>query len=102
MNALSFTKRIIRGPRDTLPIHRFHVGQLVRSKGALTRESISGETYRIVATLPIRDNALQYRIRSSRETHERVTDEGNLEVIVSAGKDGMALAERAFRTAHIL
>ncbi|WP_457583509.1 hypothetical protein [Ensifer canadensis] len=102
MNALSFTKRIIRGPHDTSPIHRFHVGQLVRSKGALTRESISGETYRIIATLPIRDNALQYRIRSSRETHERVTDEGNLEVLAGAGKDEVAMAERAFRAAHIL
>ncbi len=55
MNALSFTKRIIRGPRDQSPVHRFQVGQLVRSKGALTRESIIGDTYRITATLPIRD-----------------------------------------------
>lgn len=102
MDTLSFTKRIIRGPADTSPIHRFHVGQLVRSKGALTRESITGETYRITATLPIRDNALQYRIQSSRECHERVTDESNLEMIVSSGKDGPALAERTFRRTHIL
>ena len=101
MNTLSFTKRIIRGPRDQSPVHRFHVGQLVRSKRALTRESISGEAYRITATLPIRDNALQYRIRSNGECHERVTDEGNLE-LVNAGNDAIARAERAFRTAHIL
>ncbi|MEI3852036.1 MULTISPECIES: hypothetical protein [Ensifer] len=101
MNTLSFTKRIIRSPRDQPPVHRFHVGQLVRSRGALTSESIVGETYRITATLPIRDNALQYRIRSNGECHERVTDEGNLE-LVDAGKDAIARAERAFRTAHIL
>ena len=101
MNALSFTKRIIRGPRDQSPVHRFQVGQLVRSKGALTRESTIGDTYRITATLPIRDNALQYRIRSNGECHERVTDEGNLE-LVNAGNDAIARAERAFRTAHIL
>lgn len=102
MKTLSFTKRIVSGPRNTLPIHRFHVGQLVRSKGALTRESIAGETYRITAILPIRDNAPQYRIQSSRECHERVTEEGNLEMIASAGKDDMALAERTFRKTHIL
>ncbi|MGN7806012.1 hypothetical protein ACTJKE_25365 [Ensifer sp. 22521] len=101
MNTLTFTKRIIRSPRDQSPVHRFHVGQLVRSRGALTRESIVGETYRITATLPIRDNALQYRIRSNGECHERVTDEGNLE-LVNAGNDTIARAERAFRTAHIL
>lgn len=102
MNALSFTKRIIRVPADTPPVHRFHVGQLVRSKGALTRESVTGETYRITATLPIRDNALQYRVQSSREIHERVADESNLEMIVGTGKDGPALAERTFRRTHIL
>lgn len=101
MNALSFTKRIIRGPRDQSPVHRFQVGQLVRSKGALTRESIIGDTYRITATLPIRDNALQYRIRSSDECHERVTDEGNLELIRPAD-ERMALAERAFKSKHAL
>ena len=101
MNTLSFTKRIIRAPRDQSPVHRFHVGQLVRSKGALNRESVIGDTYRITATLPIRDNALQYRIRSSDECHERVTDEGNLELI-RADDNGMALAERAFKTRHAL
>jgi hypothetical protein len=79
MNILSFTKRIIRGPRDRTPVHRFHVGQLVRAKGSPVKDSIAGETYRITATLPIRDNALQYRIRSSGECHERVTDEGNID-----------------------
>lgn len=101
MNTLSFTKRIIRGPRDRTPVHRFHVGQLVRARGARTKEPIAGETYRITATLPIRDNALQYRIRSNNECHERVTDEGNLE-LVRAGNDGMALAGRAFNSRSIL
>ncbi|MEI2302295.1 hypothetical protein [Ensifer sp. MJa1] len=98
---LSFTKRIIRGPRDRTPDHRFHVGQLVRAKGAPTKESIAEETYRIAATLPIRDNALQYRIRSNGECHERVTDEGDLE-LVSVGNDGMALAGRSFKSRSIL
>lgn len=102
MNTLPFTKRVIRAPADTPPVHRFHVGQLVRSKGALTRESVTGETYRITATLPVRDNALQYRVQSSREIHERVTDESNLEGIASGGKDGPALADRTFRRTHIL
>ncbi|WP_112815676.1 hypothetical protein [Ensifer sp.] len=102
MNALSFTKRSIRTPAGAPPIHRFHVGQLVRTKDPLTRESTTGETYRITATLPIRDNALQYRIQSSREIHERVADESNLEVVASGGKDGPALADRTFRRTHIL
>ncbi len=39
----------------------------------------SAETFRVVATLPERNDLLQYRIRSDNERHERVTTEDNLE-----------------------
>ena len=62
--------------------HRFTIGQLVCLKSGLPSRSASKETYRVTATLPARDNSLQYRIRSDVERYERVMTE---DLLVKAG-----------------
>ena len=59
--------------------HRFSIGQRVRLTGWNRLSTSPAETFRIVATLPERNDLLQYRIRSDNERHERVTTEDNLE-----------------------
>ncbi len=62
-----------------MALHRFSVGQNVRMTGWQRQSADSAETFRVVATLPERNDLLQYRIRSDNERHERVTTEDNLE-----------------------
>lgn len=59
--------------------HRFAIGQKVRMRntaGLSLRDEI---VFKVVAKLPLRDGALQYKIRYEGETYERVTTEDNLE-----------------------
>jgi hypothetical protein len=77
--------------------HLYSVGQAVRLKAGFGLPLRAGEIYRITATLPLRDSAPQYRIRSEGEPHERVTTEDNLELVVaSKGDSASALIERTF------
>ncbi|MEO3998764.1 hypothetical protein [Mesorhizobium sp. CAU 1732] len=73
--------------------HRFSVGQPVRMRAAWGRTPSPAETFRVVATLPARDNSPQYRIRNEEERHERVTTEDTLEAIEAPASQ----AERLFR-----
>lgn len=61
--------------------HRFAVGEIVRLTSRIGVWPKTDEVYRITATLPPRDDALQYRIRSDNERHERVATEDNLELV---------------------
>jgi hypothetical protein len=64
--------------------HRFSVGDLVRLTSRIGVWPKTDEIYHITATLPARDNLLQYRIRSDNERHERVATEDNLEPVRTA------------------
>lgn len=61
--------------------HRFAIGQSVRMSNRFGLSPDTAEIYRITATLPVRDNSPQYRIRNEDERHDRVTTEDNLEGI---------------------
>jgi hypothetical protein len=64
--------------------HRFSVGDLVRLTSRIGVWPKTDEIYHVTATLPARDNLLQYRIRSDNERHERVATEDNLEPVRTA------------------
>jgi hypothetical protein len=59
--------------------HRFRVGQMVRMRARFGGAAGPAEFYRVVSTLPPRDNFPQYRIRNETERHERVAREDDLE-----------------------
>jgi hypothetical protein len=61
--------------------HQFSVGQIVRIKGRSGGFPKADAVFRITATLPTRDNFPQYRVRSDRESHERVAAEDALELV---------------------
>ena len=60
--------------------HKFAVGQTVRfSPGGVERYTArQGEVFRVLRLLPEEGNALQYRIKSEEDGHERVVREGQL------------------------
>jgi hypothetical protein len=58
--------------------HRFRPGQSVRLIGAGSRNAPGG-LYQVVRRLPYGDGDLQYCIKSSREQHDRVVKERDLE-----------------------
>ncbi len=79
-----------RTPSHSLGIapHRFSVGQIVRLTSRVGVWPKTDDVYHITATLPARDDMLQYRIRSDNERHERVAAEDNLELVrTSPGAD---------------
>lgn len=61
--------------------HRFEIGQSVHLKNRFNQSDTTAGIYRIIATLPERDNSPQYRIRNDGERHERVTTENTLVLI---------------------
>ncbi len=82
MTATRIPQRNGRSVRREAATHIFKVGQTVRVKdGFLVVPSKLPDTYRITATLPLRGNVLQYRIRSDDERHERVATEDSLELV---------------------
>ncbi|PDS79899.1 hypothetical protein [Rhizobium sp. L43] len=96
MTAMRTPQRNGRSIRREAATHIFKIGQTVRLKdGFLIAPSKLPETYRITATLPLRGNLLQYRIRSDDERHERVTTEDSLEPVLSPGS-GATLIETTF------
>jgi hypothetical protein len=59
--------------------HRFRTGQSVRfCRGFPYRDAADG-SYQVIRQLPYSDGDYQYRIKSSRELHERVVKESELE-----------------------
>ncbi|MGO7542006.1 hypothetical protein ACC680_25870 [Rhizobium ruizarguesonis] len=102
MTATRIPQRNGRSIRREAATHLFKVGQTVRVKdGFLVVPSKLPETYRITATLPLRGNVLQYRIRSDDERHERVATEDSLELVnLSPAGSGATLIERTFGRGH--
>jgi hypothetical protein len=61
-----------------MPSHKFHVGEIVRLKPAVTR-NVPGGLYEVIRQLPRdSDGEFRYRIKSANESHERVAREGEL------------------------
>ena len=58
---------------------KFRSGQLVRLNRNMSNNSAASGEYKIVRPLPENNGQLQYRIKSVREAHERVVNEGDLE-----------------------
>ncbi len=61
--------------------HRFRVGQKVLLSRAYPLRMATGATYEIVRQLPDSAGEFHYRIKSTREPHERVAKESELEKI---------------------
>lgn len=76
---IRFTKGPAVATRTEKPTHLFAVGQMVRIRSRIGMAVKDAETFHVKATLPAKDGSPQYRIRSDRESHERVTTEDNLE-----------------------
>lgn len=77
--------------------HLFRIGQIVRMTSRFGVSPDTADFYRIIATLPPRDNALQYRVRSDAERHERVVTQDILEAAdLPTTGNGATLIERTF------
>jgi hypothetical protein len=59
--------------------HRFRVGQEVQFTRGFPFRTAPAGTYKIVRQLPDSAGELLYRIKSSKEPHERVVKESDLE-----------------------
>lgn len=102
MTATRIPQRNGRSIRREEATHIFNVGHTVRLKvGFLVVPSKLPDTYRVTATLPLRGNVLQYRIRSDDERHERVATEDSLELVNSSpAGSGATLIESTFGYGH--
>ncbi|MBY4607760.1 hypothetical protein K6M90_08845 [Rhizobium sp. 9T] len=102
MTATRIPQRSERSIRREAATHIFKVGQTVRLKdGFLVVSSKLPDVYRITATLPLRGNVPQYRIRSDDERHERVAMQDSLEPVnLSPAGSGATLIERTFGHGH--
>ncbi len=60
-----------------MPTPKFHVGQLVELKPAISR-NIPGGSFEVTKQLPERAGEFEYRIKSMDEPHERVARESEL------------------------
>jgi hypothetical protein len=59
--------------------HRFAIGNMVRlSRDMPLRNAVQGP-YEILARLPEREGEFQYRVKSERETYQRIMKEDELE-----------------------
>ena len=59
--------------------HRFRVGQKVQFSHNYSLRSAADGPYEIIRQLPDNAGEFYYRIKSSRENHERVAKESELE-----------------------
>ncbi len=59
--------------------HRFRIGQKVQFSGGYPFRMAAQGTYEIIRQLPDSAGEFHYRIKSSRELHERVVKESDLE-----------------------
>ena len=64
--------------------HKFAVGEAVRFSPDRGQEYTGGELFEIVRLLPEQGKALQYRIKSQIDSHERVVREDQLRGSVNA------------------
>ncbi len=85
----------LRNARSDRPTHRYAVGQIVALKESGVRRLEPGLAFRIVAALPPRGTAPQYRIRNDDERHERMATQDELE-LVGTMPPNASLIERTF------
>ena len=64
--------------------HKFAVGEAVRFSPDRGQDYTGGELFEIVRLLPEEGKALQYRIKSQIDSHERVVREDQLRGTVNA------------------
>jgi len=64
--------------RDTMATHKFAVGQAVRFSPDRDQQHAKGGLFKIVRLLPEAGDALQYRVKSETDGHERVVREDQL------------------------
>jgi hypothetical protein len=60
-----------------MPSHKFHVGESVILRPAISR-NVPGGVYEVTKQLPHDGREFEYRIKSVNEEHERVAREGEL------------------------
>jgi hypothetical protein len=60
-----------------MPSHKFHVGETVTLRPAISR-NVPGGTYEVTKQLPHNGREFEYRIKSANEEHERVAQESEL------------------------
>ena len=60
-----------------MPSHKFHVGESVIVRPAISR-NVSGGVYEVTKQLPHNGREFEYRIKSANEEHERVVRESEL------------------------
>ena len=60
-----------------MPSHKFHVGESVIVRPAISRNMPSG-VYEVTKQLPHNGREFEYRIKSANEEHERVVRENEL------------------------
>jgi hypothetical protein len=92
---LKVQQRAAAAVRREAPTHLFSVGQVVRYKGGFGRLAGPAELFRVTATLPVRGDSPQYRIRNDEERHERVSGQDDLEA-VAVDTSETTLIERTF------
>jgi hypothetical protein len=85
----------VRQLRADRPTHRYAAGQIVILKENGVRKLQPGLAFRIVAALPPRGTAPQYRIRNDEERHERMATQDELELASMTLSSG-SLLERTF------
>jgi hypothetical protein len=61
--------------------HRFSVGRMVRLSQAARLRNAAPGSYEVLAQLPERDGEFQYRLKSDRESYQRIAKEDELEPI---------------------
>ena len=77
-----------------MPMHKFQVGQIVRAVPAFAPGAPSPGIYEVIRRLPWSGGPVQYRVKGSHETHERVVDETALTDRLGAPQPGRVPRER--------
>jgi hypothetical protein len=60
-----------------MPSHKFHVGESVMLRPAVSR-NVPGGVYEVTKQLPHNGREFEYRIKSANEPYERISGEGEL------------------------
>jgi len=60
-----------------MPSHKFHVGESVTLRPAISR-NVPGGVYEVTKQLPHNGREFEYRIKNANEEHERVARESEL------------------------
>ncbi len=69
--------KLVIEDEEQMPSHKFHVGEIVSLKPAVSR-NVPGGVYEVIKQLPGTGSEFEYRIKSATEPHERVARESEL------------------------